>query len=167
MNDKVNKISTYRLLERVLNDNYDEEFKIRIIAKDLSDYGTEVLGTKHIYFIENKNHERMFKSESLKVAKEKKGNNYVSRGYSVGTFFHLDNSSSSVNSLVAPYVFDYPVLEMFPSIVKTLVENTNDEEPHIFNSDETEATLEILRRYKEVSGKVKQRTLNKLNIKKD
>lgn len=165
MNKKVDKESFYELLEGVLNENYDGNFKFKTLEKDLSDYSSSI-GTKYIYFIETEDKTRLFESYSAVVHKQKIGNSYVTRNYDYGKTLNINN----INDLLSSHLLDYQALEIIPDSLKIVLGKYNDEDICCLDEKEKEVIVEISKEYKgeleKIKQKVRMHTLTSLRKKK-
>ena len=136
MNNTIDKKSFYKLLESVLNKNYDDDFKFVISKRDLSDYGTDILGTKYIYFIEDGSKRRYYESTAETVEKRKIGGSYMKVSQSSGTSL----SKEGVELLLTPHVMQFPVTMIIPDLIDNLIEKTQgDVKKNILEEDKNSA----------------------------
>ena len=158
MNIRINKINFYFVLERLLNDNYDEDFKYHFLTKDLL---TDKIGNEYHHYIENSNNKKMFESTSEITYKVKTISGFKNRKEESGRSINVSNGE--LRELLLPYVYEYKILEVVPLVIETYLEEYGkDDEINYLNDRDVEVISELVKQYNKKQTEVKVKTLNEI-----
>ena len=158
MNIRINKINFYFVLEKLLNDNYDEDFKYHFLTKDLF---TDKIGNEYHHYIENFNNEKMFESTSEITYKVKTPSGFSNRIEESGRSINISNGE--LRDLLLPYVYEYKILEIVPLVIETYLEEYGlKDKVNYLNDNDVEVISEIVKEYNKMQTEAKVKTLNEI-----
>lgn len=158
MNIRINKINFYFVLEKLLNDNYDEDFKYHFLTKDLF---TDKIGNEYHHYIENSNNEKMFENTSEITYKVKTSSGFKNRLEESGRSINISNGE--LRDLLLPYVYEYKILEIVPLVIETYLEEYGVKDKiNYLNDNDVEVISKIVKEYNKMQTEVKVKTLNEI-----